>query len=125
MVELHRPILSTGHSLAKTRIRLSGFSPHAVGTGPYGQASFRREEAAVSGLFPITRTGGPYGPPGSWANGDPYGSPLLLKQRPTVVVHKEAVDLAGVHGEEKKGFSIFRVLGVGVMRNRVGFRPVK
>jgi hypothetical protein len=112
MVELHRPILSTGHSLAKTRIRLSGFSPDAVGTGPYGPASFRREEAAASGLFFITRTGGPYGPPGSWANGDPSGSPLLLKQRPTVAVHKEAEDLAGVHGGEK-GFFSFSGSGCG------------
>jgi hypothetical protein len=80
------------------------------------------EESAASGLFPVTRTGGPYGLPGSWANGDPSRSLLLLKQRPTVAVHKEAEDLASVHGEEKKGFSSF--LGQ-VIRNQVGFQPNK
>jgi hypothetical protein len=68
-----KPIFNSGHSLAKTRIKLSGFPPHIVGVAPRGR---RRS------TWTVTETGGPYGVPSSWGNRNPQGSPITIKQRP-------------------------------------------
>jgi hypothetical protein len=68
-----KPIFNSGHSLAKTRIKLSGFPLHIVGVTPRGQ---RRSAWTVTG------TSGPYEAPSSWANSYPQGSSLAIKQQP-------------------------------------------
>jgi hypothetical protein len=40
--------------------------------------------------LPVTGTGGPYGTPGSWENGDPSGSPLLPSNSPLWLLHMAA-----------------------------------